>query len=316
MAMLWGSTFVVTKDAMTTIPAADLLAVRYTIALGVLVVFMWRHVAMSRRTAWQGAIMGILFSIGQLTLTFGLASTDASVSGFLTGTYVIFTPLLASLLWKRRMSRNIWRAVALAIFGLGILSAVPSEGSSGFGIGAILTLISAAAFAGHILATGRFATPANARSLTLAQTSVLVVLSWTLALPGGVVLPVGTSQWLVVLYLAVIAGAATLFLQNWAQAYVEPTKAAVVMVSEPVWAAVFAVALGAESLTWQMVVGGAAIIGAMYLVSGRAPVLRLPGIVPPRGVHRGLDRLAAARSRRGIDLGYRVSIQAAVRQRT
>ena len=67
-------------------------------------------------------------------------------------------------------------------------------------------------------------------------------------------------------YLAVLAGAVTMVLQTWAQARVEPTRAAVIMAMEPVWAAGFAVALGGESITVRMIIGGLAILAAMYLV--------------------------------------------------
>lgn len=291
MAVLWGSSFVVTKDALDRLPVFDLLAVRYTIALGVLVALAWKHLVMDARTAIQGVIMGILFALGQITQTVGLGMTDASVSGFLTGTYVVFTPLLASALFGSRIGRNVWWAIGFAVLGLGVLSIVPGEGTS-FGLGEILTLVSALAFAGHIIATGRFATPRNAMNLTLTQTGVVALLCWVFALPDGLVLPSGTADWAAVLYLAVIAGAATLFLQNWAQAHVEPTKAAVVMCSEPVWAAFFAVSFGMEALTWQMLIGGAAITLAMYVVV-RPPVLRLPAILA-----------AGAKGRRGHDLDH------------
>ena len=67
-------------------------------------------------------------------------------------------------------------------------------------------------------------------------------------------------------YLALIASALTMVLQTWAQAHIEPSRAAVIMAMEPVWAAAFAVALGGEKITLRMVIGGLAIVSAMYLV--------------------------------------------------
>lgn len=274
MAMLWGSSFVVTKGAMDRLPAIDLLTVRYGIALLVLSILSWRSLRMSLRTVGQGAIMGILFFVGQASQTLGLGMTHASVSGFLTGTYVVFTPILAGLVFRSRIARRIWYAIGFALVGLGVLSVAPSSGMA-FGFGEILTLIGAIAFAAHILATDRYVTPANAMSLTLAQTAFVVVFCAAFALPDGLVLPSGINDWLVMGYLAIIAGAATLFLQNWAQAYVAPTKAAVIMCSEPMWAAVFAVTIGGEALTWQMALGGTAIIMAMYLVVAKPNTLHV-----------------------------------------
>jgi drug/metabolite transporter (DMT)-like permease len=82
----------------------------------------------------------------------------------------------------------------------------------------------------------------------------------------GIQLPGSLHDWLVVLYLALIASALTMVLQTWAQAHIEPSRAAVIMAMEPVWAAAFAVALGGESITARMIIGGLAIVSAMYLV--------------------------------------------------
>ncbi len=82
----------------------------------------------------------------------------------------------------------------------------------------------------------------------------------------GIQLPASSTDWLIVIYLAVVAGAMTMVLQTWAQARIEPSRAAVVMAMEPVWAAGFAVALGGEKITVRMIIGGLAILGAMYLV--------------------------------------------------
>jgi len=82
----------------------------------------------------------------------------------------------------------------------------------------------------------------------------------------GIQLPSSVHDWLVVLYLALIASALTMVLQTWAQAHIEPSRAAVIMAMEPVWAAAFAVALGGERITLRMIIGGLAIVSAMYLV--------------------------------------------------
>jgi drug/metabolite transporter (DMT)-like permease len=81
----------------------------------------------------------------------------------------------------------------------------------------------------------------------------------------GLQLPASGRDWLVVAYLGLVAGAVTMVLQTWAQARIDPTRAAVIMAMEPVWAAAFAVAAGTEVVTVRMVVGGLAILGAMYL---------------------------------------------------
>src|SRR5690606_11416388 len=104
---------------------------------------------------------------------------------------------------------------------------------------------------------------------------VISLLCGVAALPGGIQLPGSGWDWAIVVYLAVVAGSLTMLLQTWAQARIDPTRAAVIMAGEPIWAAGFAVALGGEAVTWRMVTGGFAIVAAMYLTE-LAPRLRRP----------------------------------------
>ena len=140
------------------------------------------------------------------------------------------------------------------------------------GYGELLTLCSAVIYAGHIIALGRLSEPGTALSLSVVQMAVITVICGVAALwPAdasgiGIQLPGSGHDWLIVIYLALIAGALTMVLQTWAQARVEASRAAVIMAMEPVWAAAFAVALGGESITVRMVIGGLAILAAMYLV--------------------------------------------------
>ncbi len=266
MAMLWGSTFFVIHGIVTRMAPTDMLAVRFAIAGLVLLLITPKSLRMTGRTLRQGLVMGVLFSTGQITQTIGLAHTSASISGFLTGLYVVATPLLGAACLAQRVPRVVWWAVALATAGLAVLSILPSRGTTHLGWGEGLTLIAAVAYAGHIVAAGHFATSENSMSLTLVQTLVLVAACFITAAPGGIHAPQRDSDWLAVLYLALVCGSLTLFLQIWAQAHVEPTRAAVVMCSEPVWAATFAILFGGESLTARTLVGGAAIVTASYLV--------------------------------------------------
>ncbi|MDX6321244.1 MAG: hypothetical protein QOF52_1102 [Propionibacteriaceae bacterium] len=262
MTAAWGSTFFMIKDLLTRLPVTDMLAVRFAIASVVLLVVAGKHLRMSAQTLRAGVLLGLLYGVGQLLQTVGLAHTAASVSGFITGLYVVATPLLGALILRTRVSATTWLAVGLATVGLGVLSL---HGLS-VGYGELLTAISAVAYAGHIIAMGRLSGPGTAMSLTLVQMLVITAVCTVAALPNGIQLPASGGDWLVLLYLAVIAGALTMFLQTWAQAHIDPTRAAVVMSMEPVWAAAFAVALGGESATARMVLGGLSILTAMYLV--------------------------------------------------
>jgi drug/metabolite transporter (DMT)-like permease len=268
MTAAWGSTFFLIKDVVTRIPVADLLAIRFAIASVVLAIIAAPRLHMSRKVLTYGSLLGLLYGSAQILQTAGLAHTAASVSGFITGLYVVATPLLTALILRRRVGRLTWLAAVLATLGLGVLSL------HGFalGYGELLTLIAAVIYAGHIVALGRFSTAETTLSLSLVQLIMITLVCgvaafWpTAGSTGGIQLPSSTKDWLIVLYLAVIASAMTMVLQTWAQAHIEPSRAAVIMAMEPVWAAAFAVALGGETITPRMIIGGLTIVFAMYLV--------------------------------------------------
>jgi drug/metabolite transporter (DMT)-like permease len=268
MTAAWGSTFFLIKDLVTRMPVADLLAIRFAIASVALGLIAAHRIHLSRPVVIYGVLLGLLYGSAQILQTAGLSHTSASVSGFVTGLYVVATPLLTAIILRRRIPPLTWVAAVLATLGLGVLAL---RGVS-IGYGELLTLISAVIYAGHIVALGRFSSAETTLSLSLVQLSMITLLTAVAALwptagsAPGIQLPGSLHDWLVVLYLALIASALTMVLQTWAQAHIEPSRAAVIMAMEPVWAAVFAVALGGESITARMIIGGLAIVSAMYLV--------------------------------------------------
>jgi drug/metabolite transporter (DMT)-like permease len=260
---VWGSTFFLIHDLVAHVPPADFLAVRFAIAAVVMAgVFRRQTLALSRREVLVGLGLGVLYGLAQLLQTMGLQHTDASVSGFVTGTYVVLTPVLGAVLLRDRISRATWVAVALATVGLAALSL---RGLS-MGVGEALTLVAATLYALHIIGLGRYSTASSANGLATVQAFTITVVAATAALPGGITLPSTGSQWASLLYMALIAGAVALWAQTWAQSHLPATRAAIVMTMEPVFAALFAVVFGGESLTARMLVGGALVLTAMYVV--------------------------------------------------
>ena len=275
LTAVWGSTFFLIRDLVETVPPTDFLAVRFSIAAVLMLVIFWPHVRRLRRHEWVvGLGLGAVYGLAQLLQTIGLAHTDASVSGFITGTYVVLTPVFSALLLGERLPPSTWGAVGLATVGLGVLSL---RGGLSFGLGETLTLACAAVYALHIIGLGRWSTPSHATGLAAVQMIAIAVVSVGSAVPGGIVLPSGTGQWTAVLYMATAAGVLALWVQTWAQARMSATRAAIVMTLEPVFAAFFAVAAGQESPTWRMVVGGVLVLTAMYLVELRAAARRRVG---------------------------------------
>ena len=263
MTACWGSTFFLIKDLLDRVPTLDFLAVRFTIAGLAMVLVAPRALARlspdSRRTA---VVLGVLYGGAQILQTAGLAHTPASVSGFVTGMYVVATPLLAAVLLRSRITSVTWAAVLLATVGLGVLTL---DGLS-IGYGEGITLLAAVLYALHIVGLGAWARPDEALGMTIVQLLVIAVICLLATAPDGVVLPSTGGDWLSVVYMALVAGALALVGQTWAQAHLAPTRAAIVMSMEPVFAAFFAVLLGGESLAQRMVLGGALVVTAMLVV--------------------------------------------------
>ena len=264
MTAVWGSTFVLIKGVVDHMPVADFLAVRFAIAAVAMFVLFHRQVArLARRQLWRGAVLGLIYGSGQLLQTWGLAMISPSVSGFVTGMYVVFTPILAAVLLRQRTPPVVWLAVGLATLGLALLSL------NGFSVdkGVWLTLLSALLYGLHIVALGHWSRADEAFGLSAVQ-MVVIALVCLLATAGhgGPTLPPDRDAWIATLYMALIAGAGAMLMQTWAQAHLPATRAAIVMTTEPVFAAAFAVALGVDALGWRMLVGGGMVLAAMYLV--------------------------------------------------
>ena len=265
MAACWGSTFFLIHDLTDRISPVDFLAVRFPIATVALFLLAPRAVSRLRpETRRRSMVLGLLYAGGQVFQTIGLAHTAASLSGFITGLYVVFTPLLAAVILKSRIGGLVWGAVLLAITGITVLTLQP--GGLAFGYGESLTLVAAVIYALHIVGLGAWSAPADAIGMSIVQLAVISVVCIVCATPGGIQLPSRSGDWLSVLYMALFAGALAMAGQTWAQAHLSPTRAAIIMSMEPVFAALFAVLLGDESATARLLGGGALVLTAMLIV--------------------------------------------------
>jgi len=259
---VWGATFTVVKDAVARMPVMDFLFVRFAVATLVLLALRPRAVRGLGRPGWRRAVLlGVALGVGYVGQTVGLRFTSAAVSGFITGMFVVFTPLIAGLVLRRAVGAAAWAAVGLATAGLGLLSL---RGLA-VGVGELLTLLCAAAFAVHIVGLGEWSPRHDAYPLAVVQLGTVTVLTGLAAAPGGLALPPDGAAWAAVGVTAVLATAAGFLGQTWAQARIPPTRAAVVLTLEPVFAGLFAVLAG-ERLGWRTLAGGGLVLAAMYLV--------------------------------------------------
>ena len=260
---VWGSTLFLIKDLVVSVPPPDVHAVRFAIAAAAMTVLFRRQLmALSRRDLSIGVVLGGLYGLAQILQTVGLAHTDASVSGFITGTYVVLTPILGAVLFRDRIPARVWVAAFLAMAGIAVLSL---RGVA-LGTGETVTLVAAAIYALHIIGLGRDARAEAAVGLATVEASTVALVCLVAALPDGITVPSTSGGWASVVYMALVAGAFALWAQTWAQSHLTAARAAIVMSLEPVFAALFAVVPGGESLTARMLLGGSLVVAAMYLI--------------------------------------------------
>ncbi len=258
----WGSTFFLIHDLLRRVPTLDFLAVRFAIASVTLVLLAPKALGrLTRESRRQAVVLGCLYGVAQILQTSGLARTPASVSGFITGMYVVATPVFAALILRTRIGVLTWVAVALAMAGLGVLTL---SGLS-IGYGEALIFVSAMLYALHIVGLGAWSDARQTLGMAIVQLIVIAVICLVCTAPDGLVLPDRVGDWVSVVYMAVFAGAGAMIGQTWAQAHLPATRAAIIMSTEPVFAALFAVLLGGESATVRMVFGGLLVLAAMLL---------------------------------------------------
>ncbi len=278
VAAAWGSSFPLTKALLDRMTAVNFLAVRFSLAaLLMIVVFFPALRRLSRTSLVRGLWLGVAYGVAQLLQTVGLQYTPASISGFITGMYVVLTPLCAALLLRSRIGRRVWLGAGIATVGLALLGL---NGLS-IGFGEAITLASALIYAVHIVGLSAWSDAREALGLATVQLTVTALVSVLAAfvVDGGIALPSTGFDWLAILYMAVVSGAVAMIVQSWAQAHLAPSRAAITMATEPAWAALFSILFLHEALTWRMAVGGGLMLAAMIIVeSGPPPREPLPDV--------------------------------------
>lgn len=260
---VWGASFVLMARMIEEMAVTAVLTWRFAVASLLLIAIRPMAVRALTPLEWRrAAITGAVLSLGYLLQTFGLETTSPTVSGFITGMFLVFTPLVAWAVTGERVGRTAWMGVAIATVGLGLISL---RGLS-VGLGEMLTLLGALAFAGQIVALSLWAPPDKTYAFAVVQLSVVALIS-ALSMPfeDGAKVPQSTAAWWGVAALALVATAVAFLVQTWAQARMEPTRAAVILTMEPVFAGITGYLTGDE-ITWRILVGGSLVVGAMLLV--------------------------------------------------
>jgi len=270
---IWGVTFVQVQDALALYPLFAFLAVRFAISTIALAPFAWSPLrALPREGILAGVGVGALLAAAYGLQTAGLDLTTVASTGFITGLYVVFTPLLALALFGSRVPSAVWVGVALAVLGLLLLSGVPG----GSAVGNALVLASALAAAFQIVAMERFAPRYDPRALTFLQMATSFVGFAVLAVVlGQVEVPRGWTVWGALLVTGLFAGALGYLVATWVQARTTAARAALVFTLEAPFAALFGVLLANEVLGWAGWLGCAVMmIGIVLAEPAAADALR------------------------------------------
>jgi drug/metabolite transporter (DMT)-like permease len=274
---VWGITFVQVKDAVDVYPLFAFLAVRYAIATGVLVVVGARRVlTLGRSGLAAGGVLGGLLGLGIGLQTAGLERTTVSSTGFITGLYVVLTPLFGLLLFRTTVGLEVWAGVALSVVGLALLSGV----DIGSPTGDLLVLASAAAQALQILMVERYATRYDAVALTLVQMAACFAGFLVIALAlGELEVPHGRTVWGALIVTGVFASALAYLIQVWAQRRISAARIAIVFSLETVFAGIFGYWLADDRLGW-LGWGGCAVILAGIVLAEPTAARFLRSLLP------------------------------------
>jgi len=262
-AAVWGGSFVIMKDSLAKQDVFSFLASRFIVAA--ILMFIYRPTAfrgLSRQFIFRGIIAGILLGSGYIFQTFGLTNTTVSNTGFITGLYLVFTPLISLIILRRHVLKIQWLAVLLATIGLFLIS---FNGVS-IGVGETLVLISAILYGAHFVALGEWSDGGNTYALTLIQITTLAVMASFFTIKDGFQLPPDSSVWLAVLFTAFFATFLAFLVQTKAQSVMSATAASVLLATETPFAVIFGLYFNSDPLTVKIITGGLLVMVAMGLV--------------------------------------------------
>ncbi|TFG20800.1 MAG: DMT family transporter, partial [Promethearchaeota archaeon] len=249
--ILWGSTFIITKNMTQTVPIFIYLGLRFLIALIGFAPFLYRLKEINKNIVLFGFIAGFLYFLAIVFQTYGLQTTSAGKAGFITGLSTIIVPFIVWILYKKPLDKKIWLAVCLSIIGMAFLML---EGESGIIIGDILVLICAFFCALFIIMNDKYVRIVDVYLYSIVQLLVITILCFLFSFlinEDYDLYSANIGFWLIMIYMGLIVTTLTFFFQNWSQKHIEPSKTAIIFTLEPVFAVLFASwIIGSEILSW------------------------------------------------------------------
>lgn len=263
VAMVWGATFVMVKDAVAQYPVYGFLGLRFAIAVvAFLVLFPRSLVRLDARTVAVGVLAGGFLCAGYIFQTWGLQATTASKAAFITGMFVVITPVMQAVLLRRMPGWATSIGALVAVVGLWLLS---GGSTGGWTAGDTRVLLCAVAYSAHMIVLGGAGRSHDVGALTLVQLATTGAVCGAVSLvterPG---LPAEASIWFALLVTGVLASAVAFAVQTYAQRHIPPARTALILISEPAFGGLFGWLAG-EAFGLRGLAGATLILGGMVL---------------------------------------------------
>jgi drug/metabolite transporter (DMT)-like permease len=277
---VWGLTFVMVQDAIELLPTMAFLAYRFIPATLIVAIVFRSQLRRLPADGWRaGLLMGSFLCAGYIFQTLGLERTTASNTGFITGLFVVLTPVMGAVFLRERVPGIAWTAAGVSLLGLYLLSGVGGH-LNWRGDG--LVLVAAVALSAHILATARAVRTWDVGALLAVQLGVCGLVPLALATAGGQLeTPSGGTVWSALIVTALIASALGFFVQTFAQQHAPPARTALILAAEPAFAGLFGWLLADDRLSATEWLGAALIMAAIVAVEA------IPRFRPPRPLPEG-----------------------------
>ena len=261
--LIWGGTFALIKNAFTDISPLLFLGLRFGLATLIFLPFVYSHLkTANKKTLIAGSILGLFYFAGFATQSVGLNLTTATKSGFITGTFIIFIPILQLIIERRKPKWFNMLSVFLVLIGLIMLSSKGENAldfikqlGSDFNLGDLLTLICALLFAFQVVYVDVFTKKYDYLPMVFVQLLITglggFIFSYIFSITSleEVRLTVNLNVVTAILYTSIFASIITTIIQLKYQKTVSPTKAGIIFSIEPIFAAVFAYFLLSEKIS-------------------------------------------------------------------
>lgn len=263
-AIIWGSTFFIIKDTVTTVNEYYIVFIRTFIAAISMLVFIFfkdKKSLLNYKTLLKGMVLGLLLATTYISQTIGLKYTSSGHSAFITGAGVIIVPILLSIFYKRKLKIKEVIIFFVVLVGLYLLT---YDRETVLNVGDLITIITSFSLAWHLILSGKFVKTSEVLSLIGYQflfASLISLLLYLTTQPVTFALSRGETISLV--YLGFIGTLFCYFVSVWAQKQVDTVTVALIFTLEPVFAALFAWLFASEVLNVRELSGGLIILGGI-----------------------------------------------------